>query len=123
MLLCNDEKEEKLIEEELHIEDMLNKDVQEGADEVIRSVFNDDGQRYLRVCAPVVLTSTLCITVRYPFPVSPPPLDGPNLRKVDQRYFQLTGLVIVDADKLDPYRSLTATDEEGKVFVPREEYM
>jgi len=69
----------------------------EDADEIIRTAFGN--QQYLQLCSSVVFTTTLCITIRYPFPVSPPPTDGPNLRHVDQRYFDLTGLEMVDDKK------------------------
>jgi len=107
----NEEEQEEQEEDnikELHFEDEMNMAVQQG-DEVIRHAFGSD--QYLRVCAPVVLTSVLCVTVRYPFPVSPPPADGTNLRRVDERYFALTGLVIVDGDRLNRCRSLRATDD------------
>ena len=69
--------------------------------------------RYQRVCSPVGRTTELCMTLRYPFPVPQEvPLNGPNLRHVDERFFQLTGLVIVDNAKLKPYRDLVATEDE-----------
>ena len=84
----------------------------EGADEITRPAFGN--QQYLQLCSSVVFTTTLCITIRYPFPVSPPPADGPNLRHVDQRYFDLTGLEMVDDQKIIPYRALVATDDNVK---------
>ena len=103
----NEQQEEDLVKE-LHLEDEMNLAAQQG-DEVIRNAFGSD--QYLRVCAPVVLTSVLCITIRYPFPVSPPPADGTNLFKVDERYSDLTGLVVVDGSMLTPCQSLPETDD------------
>ena len=84
----------------------------EDADEITRTVFGN--QQYLQLCSSLVFTTTICITIRYPFPVSPPPADGPNLRYVDPRYYDLTGLEIIDDEKLIPYRNLTATDDNVK---------
>lgn len=73
----------------------------------------EGSDRYQRICSSVGLTTELCMTLRYPFPVPQEvPLNGSNLRHVDERFFQLTGLVIVDNAKLEPYRDLVATEEE-----------
>ena len=79
-------------------------------DEIARTVFQDE--RYQRVCATVVETTVICMTLRYPFPVTPRAPGGWNLQgHVDERFFALTGATIVDNEYLDPYRNQTATEK------------
>jgi len=114
-ILCIDQENQENVVEEI-VEDFLPGPAvtslippPEGADEIARTAFGN--QQYLQLCSSVVFTTTLCITIRFPFPVSPPPADGPNLRYVDPRYYDLTGLEMVDDEKLIPYRDLVATDD------------
>eukprot|EP01083_Nonionella_stella_P018010 50383_1 len=117
-ILCIEQENQENVVEEIEEEFLPGPAVTslvpppEGADEITRTVFGN--QQYLQLCSSLAFTTTLCITIRFPFPVSPPPADGPNLRYVDPRYYDLTGLEMVDDEKLTPYRDLVATDDNVK---------
>ena len=78
-ILYTDQENQEKIAEEI-VEDILQGlaatiliSPPEDADEITRTAFGN--QQYLQLCSSVVFTTTLCITARYQFPVSPPPAD------------------------------------------------
>lgn len=79
-------------------------------DETPRTVFHDE--KYQRVCARVGSSTVLCLTVRYPFPVTPKSENESNYdRHVDKRFNGNLTSAILDGDDIKPYETLKASDD------------